>query len=81
MTTIARDETRHAALAWAVDAWASSALSTAARRRVRARDEASAHLLAETAIASAPALRSLAGLPDPDDATRMVAALHAQLPS
>lgn len=82
MIGIARDETRHAALAGAVDAWASSQLGPAARRRVReARDQARDRLLAETSVALPPALRSLAGLPDPDEAARMVAALHAQLPS
>ena len=41
MAGIARDETRHAALAWAVDGWSQALLGPAARRRVRdARREA-----------------------------------------
>src|SRR5262249_47857554 len=35
LTRIARDEARHANLAWAVDEWATRRLPTAARRRVR----------------------------------------------
>jgi len=41
MADIARDETRHAALSWAVDDWSQALLAPAARRRVReARHEA-----------------------------------------
>jgi hypothetical protein len=83
MAGIARDETRHAALSWAVDAWASERLAPAARRRVRAaRHEAMERLLLgspETTM-TAP-LRAQAGLPDPDEAARMMTALRAQLPA
>jgi len=82
MTGIARDETRHAALAWAVDGWSQALLGPAARRRVRdARREASDALLAEPPVTLSPALRAQAGLPDADEATRMLTVLHAQLPS
>jgi hypothetical protein len=82
MAGIARDETRHAALAFAVDAWSSTQLGAAARRRVReARDEAGARLLAEASAPLPPALRARAGLPDDDEAARMVTALRANLPS
>ena len=82
MGGIARDETRHAALAWAVDGWSQARLGPAARRRVRdARHEASDALLAEQSVTLTPALREQVGLPDPDDATRMLTTLRAQLPS
>ena len=82
MAGIARDETRHAALAWAVDGWSQARLAPAARRRVRdARREASDALLAEQSVTLTPALRAQAGLPDPDEATRMLTMLSAQLPS
>ena len=61
LSAIAPDELRHAALGWAVAAWAEARLSGAARARVRAaRDEAARELLqttraspAESAIARA----------------------------
>ena len=49
MRSIAPDELRHAALGWAVDAWATSRLSEEANARVRAaRDEAARDLLQNT---------------------------------
>ena len=78
----ALDETRHAALAWAVDGWARGRLSPAARRRIReARQEASAALLAEQAVTLPRAARVAAGLPDADEAAQMVTMLRAGLPS
>ena len=48
MASIAPDELRHAALGWAVHAWAEQRLELDARERVRrARDEAAAALLRE----------------------------------
>ena len=82
MAGIARDETRHAALAWAVDAWAAGRLSRPARHRVReARQQASTTLLAEQAAPLSSSLRALAGLPDADEVSQMVAMLRAGLPS
>jgi hypothetical protein len=82
MSGIARDETRHAALAWAVDAWAHGQLSPAARRRVReARQEAGDGLAAEQALTLAAPLRALAGLPDDSEGAQMVAMLRAGLPA
>lgn len=82
MARIARDETRHASLAFAVDAWAATQLAPAARRRVReARDEASGRLLAEASAALPPASLARAGLPDQEEAAQMMAALRAHLPS
>jgi len=49
MSQIAPDELRHAALGWAVAAWANERLSPAARKRVRAaRNAAALALVAET---------------------------------
>ncbi|HXU61511.1 MAG TPA: ferritin-like domain-containing protein, partial [Polyangia bacterium] len=85
MTAIADDETRHAALAWAVDDWSQSLLASAARRRVReARHEAIDQLinaqLTHVPLAGLPAdARALAGLPDQEAATRMAVELGAAL--
>jgi hypothetical protein len=80
MAGIARDETRHAALAWAVDGWSHGLLSSAARRRVReARYEASAALVQESSLPTSPILCELAGLPGAAACARMASALHEQL--
>jgi hypothetical protein len=62
---IARDESRHARLAWEVDAWARSVLPTRVAHLVDdARCEEGARLVAELACAStAPALARELGLP------------------
>jgi hypothetical protein len=80
MAGIARDETRHAALAWAVDGWSQALLLPAARRRVReARREAIEQLM-EAQLAGLPRDdRAQAGLPDKDDAARMAGELGAAL--
>jgi hypothetical protein len=65
MTRIARDETRHAALAWAIHEWASSELSPAQRRRVeRARKAAARALVQELRDEPADVAKREAGLPD-----------------
>jgi hypothetical protein len=80
MRDIAADETRHAALSWAVDAWALDRLPTAARRRTReARREAVDLLSRAVAITEPAALRIPAGLPDGQEAVRMASALFARL--
>ncbi len=67
---IADDESRHAALAAAVDEWIAPRLSTAARRRVEdARVAAHARLLTECTDEPPLSLRQTLGLPD---ATRAV---------
>ncbi len=76
---IARDETRHAALAWSVRDWFLSrddvdgaALSAAMREAVDA--------LAASIEAPAPAaLVDELGLPTPDDARRLFASLRASM--
>ena len=80
MAGIARDEARHAALAWAVDGWSQALLAPAARRRVReARHEAIEGLMSAPLTGLSPDDRSQAGLPDEDDAARMAGELGARL--
>jgi hypothetical protein len=80
MGCIAADETRHAALSWAIDAWSRDGLPATALRRVRgARNDAIAHLLRDVAVEQPPALRLPAGLPDGDEAVAMASALFARL--
>lgn len=61
---IAADETRHAALAWAIAEWANGFLDAAARRRVsRARRDAAGRLRAEIARELPRELEARVGLP------------------
>jgi hypothetical protein len=76
MTTIAADETKHAALACVVDEWARSRLSAAAHRRVAgARGEACESLAHDVERAIPAAVASLAGLPDAGAARRLARAV------
>jgi len=76
MTRIAADETKHAALACAVDEWARSRLSAAARGRVaRARRGACEAQARDVERAIPAAVASLAGLPDVGTARRLVRAV------
>jgi hypothetical protein len=80
MSAIAPDETRHAALAWAVAEWASTKLDSAARARVEAaREAAVAELLCELAREPPAPLRRVAGLPSATRARRMIAAMDRAL--
>ncbi len=80
MTGIARDETRHAALAWAVDGWTQALLAPAARRRVREARREAIEGLVNAPLADLPRDdRAQAGLPDEDDAARMAGELGAAL--
>ena len=80
MTGIARDETRHAALAWAVDGWSQALLAPAARRRVReARREAIEDLVDAPLAGLSRDARAQAGLPGEEEETRMAGALGARL--
>jgi hypothetical protein len=83
---IARDETRHAALAWAIARWAERSLAPAARRGVaRARTRALRALRRELRPAPHPELVSRLGLPSREDAAVLLSAfeqaLHAHLTS
>ena len=80
MAGIARDETRHAALAWAVDGWSQALLAPAARRRVReARREAIEDLVDAPLAGLSRDARAQAGLPDEEEEARMAGALGARL--
>jgi hypothetical protein len=67
MATIARDEARHAKLAWEIDAWARTALAPAGALAVsEARATAAAEIASELATAlPTEAVSSAAGLPSP----------------
>jgi hypothetical protein len=76
MRVIARDETRHAALAWEVARWADSKLATAARRRISAaRCAALDELREEVLRSSGRDLQRLIGLPLPHQARALTNAL------
>lgn len=80
MADVARDEARHAALAWAVHRWALGTLDEAASKRVeRAADEAWDAL--ERAVCVDPPVHLAAplGLPDGATALRLARALRASL--
>jgi hypothetical protein len=80
MGAIAADETRHAALAWAVHAWVEPRLGAMARRRVRqARAAAVAQLRVEVRGDWTAALGTTAGLPAPPVATALVEQLARTL--
>jgi hypothetical protein len=80
MGAIARDEQRHAALAFRVAAWASSRLDRNDAHRVeRARRRALCELRSEFARDPAPGLVHAAGLPTSRDAMRLLDALTRAL--
>jgi len=75
MRTIAEDEARHAALAWAVARWAEPRLSAAAQRRLRARRRDAVAALEREAAAVPPTLARDAGFPQIGAQRRLVGAL------
>ena len=80
MKRIAADETRHAALAWAVAKWADSQLDEAARARVKGAQREAITELAREVSREAPAeLVRTAGLPTHQRATELVAAMEQAL--
>ena len=80
MKRIAVDETRHAALAWAVDAWALTLLDGAARRRVaNARSAAVANLARDVASHKPAGLVRDAGVLDAAHASRLVDTMTREL--
>jgi hypothetical protein len=75
MRQIARDEVRHAALAWAIDAWAMPRLDGAARARVRAAQlDAFEGMRRDAARRLPPEIVDQAGLPSAAAAARLVTA-------
>jgi hypothetical protein len=78
-TRIARDETRHAALAWAIAGWIEPRLDASARRDVRrARQRALASLRRAT-TEPPDVLRLDAGLPTAREATELITHLEMGL--
>lgn len=78
MRSIARDETRHAALSWELAAWARGRMSPAERRRVaaHARDAAERFV---AAVEYPEAVHREAGMPRPDEARALFDALQRAL--
>ena len=77
---IARDELRHAELAFAVARWLQSRLSLPARRRVReARRAAAAELALQVERPAPPRLAATLGLPGRDAARGLVARMRPRL--
>ena len=66
MKCIARDETRHAALALAIDAWAQGRLGPEARRRVRTARRDAFAVIAKSTADVPPSVRKPLGLPPVD---------------
>jgi hypothetical protein len=80
MAGIARDETRHAALAWAIDNWSQALLTPPARRRVREARRGAIDTLFDTPLAGlAHDDRALVGLPGQDEQARIAGALGPAL--
>ena len=77
MRSIAADETRHAALAWAVEGWSRSMLPLSGRRRLRdAQIEAGDDLIAESAADLPAPLRREIGWPDSGEAVEIATSLR-----
>ncbi|MBK8213286.1 MAG: ferritin-like domain-containing protein [Myxococcales bacterium] len=77
LAVIARDEARHAELAWAVDAFLAPRLTAEERREVeRAREEAWAALEASLRDEPSDELRDVAGLPNAREAAWLVAGVR-----
>jgi hypothetical protein len=80
MEQIVPDETRHAALGWAVHAWTSTKLDAAAMARVdRARRAAVADMHDRAALEPHPSLCAVAGVPSKERMMAMVGALEQTL--
>jgi hypothetical protein len=80
MAVIAEDETRHAALAFAIDAWVQSRLDDRSRARVAAaRAHAVSALRSELAVDCDASTRAALGLPDAVAALRLCNALEQSL--
>jgi hypothetical protein len=80
MASIARDETRHAALAWGVASWLDTRLGARAQASVVAkRRDAIKALAREAAIDPLPALRFRLGVPSAAEGLRLLSALDQML--
>lgn len=80
LARIAEEETRHASLAWELDAWFATRLEAPARARVlAARQEAARALSAELRSPVPAGVRALAGLPEDAEALALHRALEPAL--
>jgi rubrerythrin len=80
MASIARDETRHATLAWGVASWLDTRLGARARASVAARRRDAIKALArEAAIDPFPAVRFRLGVPSAAEGRRLLSALDRML--
>lgn len=76
LVSIAEDETRHAELSWAIDAWATSQLSEAERVEIEsARSAALASLASELEAEVDHSVMQLAGMPPPHVAKALLTSL------
>jgi hypothetical protein len=80
MARIAREELRHAALSWDLAAWAQARLRVDQRRRVRRATLAAVDRLEdELTRPEHPAVCSVAGMPEPDQARRLFTGLRDRM--
>jgi hypothetical protein len=79
MEEIAKDEARHAALAWAIDAWARPQLDSRSRRSVRAAMTGALRALRCEVASLPPALARVAGLPAGAEGAALVDAFASAL--
>jgi hypothetical protein len=80
LTSIARDETRHAALSWDLHAWARSRMSRAQRRRLRTcQRDALDRLEHELTRPEPESVQTLAGMPSPTQARSLFDGLRRTL--
>jgi hypothetical protein len=79
MARVAADETRHAALAWAVSHWADTKLDARARARVGRAREAAFDSLENEVRDAPPSVTRAVGLPSSAEQRALVRALRRQL--
>ena len=80
MRTIARDESRHAALSWQIATWARAQMTPSERRRVASSASQSIERLRDELTAPVDAaVEAAVGMPQPDVAKSMFGRLHSSL--
>jgi len=80
LARIARDETRHAALSWSLDAWARARMTSTERRQLdRAQADAWPRLELQLTAEHDPRVHTEAGMPGPDHAQAMFRQLRHDL--
>jgi hypothetical protein len=80
LRSIARDETRHASLSWAIDAWARKQLAPAQVRSLDDARRSAIETLRSEVLREVPAeVARIAGMPGARASLRMVAGLDASL--